>query len=56
MALHNPPIPVIPREVRVFLASRTRRIMMIRVRRTLRESEIVRDGTMGQVSPATFES
>ena len=38
-ALHNPPIPVIPRALRVLLACRTSRVMIMRVRRMLKESE-----------------
>ena len=39
-ALYNPPIPVVPRAVRVFLACTMNRLMIMRVRRTLSESEI----------------
>ena len=53
MALHNPPIPVIPRAVRVFLACRTSRMTITRVRRTLSETEIERYATAGQKEPYT---
>ena len=50
MALHNPPIPVIPRAVRVSLACRMRRVMIMRVRRMLSEAEIDRYGSPKSVT------
>ena len=47
-ALHNPPLPVSPIAVRKFLACRVSRMTVIRVRRTLSESEIERYGMLAQ--------
>ena len=50
MALHNLPIPVIPRAVRVFLISRMSRTMVMVVRRMLSEGEIARYGRADHIS------
>ena len=46
MALHNPPLPVPPKAIRMFLARRMSRMTIIRVRTTLSESEIEMYGTV----------
>ena len=50
MALQNPPIPVIPRAVRVFLVCRTSRMMIMRVSSALSEREIEKYGRADQLS------
>ena len=54
MALHNPPIPFSPMAVWVFLAYRMSRMTIMRVRRTLSDSEIEKYGIAVQVIPATL--
>ena len=46
MAMHNPPIPVIPRAVRVFLACRISRMVIMRVSKMLSATEIERYGRL----------
>ena len=48
IALHNPPTPVVPVAVRTSLACRTSRTTIMRVRRTLSETEIERYGRPNQ--------
>ena len=48
MAVHNPPLPIPPMAVRTPLACRVSRMTIIRVRRTLSESEIEKYGMAAQ--------
>ena len=53
MALHNPPIPVSPVEVRTFFVYTMRRVTIKRVRRASSESEIERYGIADHMLPVT---
>ena len=47
--LHNPPIPAIPKALRVFLVCKMSRMTIMRVRRTLSESETEKYARPGQL-------
>ena len=51
IALHNPPIPAIPMALRMVLACKMSRITIMRVRRTLSDSEIEKYGRTAQMLP-----
>ena len=55
IALDRPPIPVIPRAVRVFLACRTSRMTIMRVRRVLSDSDIEKYERLDQKAAFTNE-
>ena len=55
LALYNPPLSVPPMTVRTFLAYRMSLMTIMRVRRTLSESEIEKYGIVAQLLPIDTE-